>query len=71
VMLQSSFAYVFSDPLYGVLPGLCVTLVAFAYTWIADGVDEVLGGGSNAKSIAFPGLRVGQSSASADEAVGL
>ena len=38
-MLQSSFAFVFSDPLYGVLPGLCVTLVAFAYTWIADGLD--------------------------------
>jgi peptide/nickel transport system permease protein len=43
VMLQSSFQYVFVDPLYGVLPGACVTLVALAYTWIADGIDEVSG----------------------------
>jgi peptide/nickel transport system permease protein len=69
VMLQSSFAFVFTDPLYGVLPGACVTLVAFAYTWIADGVDEVLGG-TGAKQIAFAGLRVGATPAESEEITG-
>jgi peptide/nickel transport system permease protein len=67
VMLQSSFAYVFSDPLYGVLPGLCVTLVAFAFTWIADGVDEVVGG-AGATQVAFPGLRLRREAAVVDAA---
>jgi peptide/nickel transport system permease protein len=39
VMLQSSVAYVYVDPLYAILPGLCVTLVALAYTWVADGIN--------------------------------
>jgi peptide/nickel transport system permease protein len=56
VMLQSSFAYVFTDPLYGLLPGTCVTLVALAYTWIADGVDEIAGG-DGGRRIGVGGLR--------------
>lgn len=39
VMLQSSVAYVYVDPLYAVLPGVCVTVVALAYTWVADGIN--------------------------------
>jgi peptide/nickel transport system permease protein len=39
VMLQNSVAYIYVDPLYAVLPGMCVTLVALAYTWVADGVN--------------------------------
>lgn len=68
VMLQSSFEFVFTDPLYGVLPGLCVTLVAFAFTWLADGVDEVVGGGSSAKQIGLPGLRMGRTAGGVDPA---
>jgi peptide/nickel transport system permease protein len=62
VMLQSSFDYVFVDPLYGVLPGACVTLVALAYTWIADGFDEVVGGHGARRIFVLPVRRASVSS---------
>lgn len=68
VMLQSSFAYVFSDPLYGLLPGTCVTLVALAYTWIADGVDEVAGG-VGGRQIGIAGPRPRRPATGSDEGV--
>ena len=43
-MLQTSFQWLFQDPLYGVMPGVCITLVALGYTWIADGVQHAMGG---------------------------
>jgi peptide/nickel transport system permease protein len=42
-MLQSAFGYLFQTPWYGIIPGVCITLVALAYTWIADGIEEVTG----------------------------
>jgi peptide/nickel transport system permease protein len=44
-MLQTSFQWLFQDPLYGVMPGVCITLVALGYTWVADGVQHAMGGG--------------------------
>jgi peptide/nickel transport system permease protein len=51
-MLQTSFEWRFKTPWYGVLPGVCITLVAFAYTWISDGIQEAIGlGGRPARSL--------------------
>lgn len=44
-MLQSSFQWLFQAPLYGVMPGVCITLVALAYTWLADGLQRTIGAG--------------------------
>jgi peptide/nickel transport system permease protein len=38
-MLQDAFSWVFRAPLYGVVPGVCITLVALGYVWFADGVE--------------------------------
>lgn len=42
-MLQASFDALFQAPWYGIVPGLCITLVALGYTWIGEGIDEALG----------------------------
>jgi hypothetical protein len=51
-MLQSSFQWLFEAPLYGVMPGACITLVALAYTWVADGLQRAIGtGGRRVRTI--------------------
>lgn len=41
-MLQTAFAFLFESPLYGIVPGGCITLVAFGFIWISDGIEETL-----------------------------
>ena len=40
-MLQASFEWLFQAPLYGIFPGLCITLVALGFTWVAEGVRSI------------------------------
>ncbi|HWE63329.1 MAG TPA: hypothetical protein VHB98_16555, partial [Chloroflexota bacterium] len=42
-MLQDSFDALFIAPWYGVMPGLCITLVALGYTWLGDGIEQAIG----------------------------
>ncbi len=42
-MLQTAFSWLFAAPWYGVVPGVCITLVALGYTWFADGVEQHMG----------------------------
>jgi peptide/nickel transport system permease protein len=47
-MLQDSFDALFIAPWYGVVPGLCITLVALGYTWLGDGIEHAIGGSGRA-----------------------
>jgi peptide/nickel transport system permease protein len=42
-MLQESFDAIFEAPWFGIVPGLCITVVALGYTWLGEGIDEALG----------------------------
>lgn len=42
-MLRASFSFVYQAPLYGVGPGICVTLVASAYVLIGEGLRRKFG----------------------------
>jgi hypothetical protein len=37
-MLRSAYDVVYNAPLYGVFPGVCITLVAGAYIMIGEGL---------------------------------
>ncbi|MHB1128587.1 MAG: ABC transporter permease [Ilumatobacteraceae bacterium] len=42
-MLRASFSFVYQAPIYGVGPGICVTLVASAYVLIGEGLRRKFG----------------------------
>jgi peptide/nickel transport system permease protein len=41
-MLHDSFQFLIIAPWYGVIPGVCIALVAIGYSWIGDGVEQSL-----------------------------
>lgn len=48
-MLHDSFQFLIIAPWYGVVPGVCIALVAIGYSWLGDGVEQGLrlhGGGA-------------------------
>ncbi len=40
-MLQASFEWLFQAPLYGIFPGVCITVVALGFTWLAEGMRAI------------------------------